>query len=58
MSPAECTRHLEDHTAILADHEARLKNIEHRTDAISQKLDRIYWLILAIILEVPITVIL
>lgn len=47
---------LELHTSMLASHEARLKSVEEQVNRTNAKLDKMIWLMVAIITEIPFTV--
>ena len=49
---------VEHHSTELADHDARLRALEKAHDNLSSKIDKLIFLVILIMAEVPITVIL
>lgn len=49
---------VENHSTKLADHDARLRALEKAHDNLSSKIDKLIFLVILIMAEVPITVIL
>ena len=49
---------VENHSTKLADHDARLRALEKSHDALASKIDKLIFLVILIMAEVPITVIL
>ena len=49
---------VENHSTKLADHDARLRALEKSHDTLSAKIDKLMFLVILIMAEVPITVIL
>ena len=49
---------VEHHSTTLADHDARLRALEKAHDTLSSKIDKLIFLVILIMAEVPITVIL
>ena len=49
---------VENHSTKLADHDARLRALEKSHDNLSSKIDKLIFLVILIMAEVPITVIL
>ena len=49
---------VEGHSTKLADHDARLRALEKAHDNLSAKIDKLIFLVILIMAEVPITVIL
>lgn len=49
---------VEHHSTMLADHDARLRALEKSHDTLSAKIDKLIFLVVLIMAEVPITVIL
>ena len=49
---------VENHSTKLADHDARLRALEKAHDNLSGKIDKLIFLVILIMAEVPITVIL
>lgn len=49
---------VEQHSTKLADHDARLRALEKSHDTLSAKIDKLIFLVIFIMAEVPITVIL
>ena len=48
---------VENHSTKLADHDARLRGLEKAHDNLSSKIDKLIFLVILIMAEVPITVI-
>ena len=48
---------VENHSTKLADHDARLRALEKSHDTLSAKIDKLMFLVILIMAEVPITVI-
>ena len=48
---------VENHSTKLADHDARLRALEKAHDNLSSKIDKLIFLVILIMAEVPITVI-
>lgn len=48
---------VEHHSTALADHDARLRALEKSHDTLSAKIDKLMFLVILIMAEVPITVI-
>lgn len=53
----ELERTVEEHSRDIADHTARIENLEKDSDRVMNKLDKLIWLILAVLAEVPIMVV-
>ena len=49
---------VDNHSTKLADHDARLRALEKAHDNLSSKIDKLIFLVILIMAEVPITVIL
>lgn len=49
---------VDQHSTKLADHDARLRALEKAHDALASKIDKLIFLVILIMAEVPITVIL
>ena len=48
---------VENHSTKLADHDARIRALEKSHDTLSAKIDKLIFLVILIMAEVPITVI-